>query len=164
MADPRDNFEADPKVPDALAASLRGIYSWPDRAPSALDDAMLALAHERAGRIRARRARARFLGRAAAVAAAAGFALAAVIVPRWGQQRGTGPVALSPAPASVSGDVNGDGGVDILDALVLARRIGGPAAATGGLPTTGDLNGDGAVDLRDVDAIAQAAVRLEGRG
>jgi hypothetical protein len=163
MAEPRDNLEADFKVPDPLADTLRRSYRWPDRAPSALDDAVLAIAQERAGQIRTRRARARFLGRAAAVAAAAGLALAAVIIPRWGHQRGTSPVALSAPASGIAGDVNRDGAVDILDALVLARHLDADAAGRPAIPNA-DLNTDGAVDLRDVDAIAQAAVRLEGRG
>jgi hypothetical protein len=164
MADPRDNFP-DPGIPNALADSLRAAYRWPDRPVSTLDDAVLALARERAALIRRRRATVRFLGRAAAVATAAGLALAAVVIPQWGAQRGSAPLVLAPARPSIAGDVNGDGGVNILDALALARRIDLPdSTAASGTPANADLNGDGAVDLKDVDAIAQASVRLEVRG
>jgi len=50
-------------------------------------------------------------------------------------------------------DVNRDGRVDIVDALVLAREID---AGRGML----DLNGDGVVDRRDAEVIATDAVKL----
>lgn len=158
--------EPDSQVPDDFAARLRTAYRWPDRTPRAIDEALLELARERGAMIERRRGRVRFLGRAAAVAAAAGLAMAAVIIPRWGsRQTVPAPVAVAPSLPGVAGDVNADGEVDILDALALARRIGAdPAAARAGAPVNADLNVDGVVDRADVDAIAQAAVKLEGRG
>ena len=57
-------------------------------------------------------------------------------------------------------DVNGDGRVDILDALALARRISGGAAQD----NQWDLNKDGIVDQRDVELIARHAVKLKKGG
>jgi hypothetical protein len=57
--------------------------------------------------------------------------------------------------AGLVGDLNGDGKVDMLDALIEAERV--KAGAGQGI----DFNGDGRVDSRDVDAIAMSAVRLE---
>jgi hypothetical protein len=48
--------------------------------------------------------------------------------------------------------------VDILDAFLLARRIENDESLSGDW----DVNGDRAVDSADVDAVAMAAVRLEG--
>ena len=60
---------------------------------------------------------------------------------------------------AVAEDVDGNGKVDIRDALRLARCL------EGGRPSEPrwDLNGDGRVDRADVDAIAMAAVRLDKR-
>jgi hypothetical protein len=55
-------------------------------------------------------------------------------------------------------DINRDGHVDILDALVLARAV-----QAGGQAPSPDLNGDGVVNLRDAEQIAAQAVKL-GKG
>jgi hypothetical protein len=60
-----------------------------------------------------------------------------------------------PFPTEDIADRNGDGKVDILDALVLANQIKTQP------PDKGDLNGDGAIDEQDVRAIAIRSVRLE---
>ena len=57
--------------------------------------------------------------------------------------------------ASVPGDFDRSGRVDILDAFALARQLDSDV-----VPTLGDFNGDGRIDRADVDAIAMAAVRL----
>ena len=55
-------------------------------------------------------------------------------------------------------DVNGDGTIDIRDALLLARQLeSGPVDGR-------DVNHDGVTDRRDVDAIAKMAVRIDGPG
>ena len=62
---------------------------------------------------------------------------------------------MSSEPTQPTGDLDGSGGVDILDAYSLARQIeqGQAAAAL-------DFNGDGRVDQRDVDLLAGRAVAL----
>ncbi|MBI2926381.1 MAG: hypothetical protein HYY24_11860 [Verrucomicrobia bacterium] len=57
-------------------------------------------------------------------------------------------------------DLNQDGKVDILDALVLARTIEQGQTPGGQF----DLNGDGAMDRRDAEVIAKRAVNLEKGG
>ena len=59
-----------------------------------------------------------------------------------------------------SGDLNGDGVVDMLDAFALARELEAGAASHPQL----DLNGDGVVDERDVQILAARAVSLEHGG
>jgi hypothetical protein len=94
------------------------------------------------------------------------------------------PREQSLATLHATADLDRDGRVDILDAFVLARAVGGhgrDAYAAGGegkeahalrgdgaargtdaaaLRTSGDVNGDGNIDQRDVDAIAFRAVAL----
>ena len=58
--------------------------------------------------------------------------------------------------ATAREDINGDGRVDILDALALAKSI-----ETGKGSGTLDQNGDGKIDDADVQAVASVAVRLD---
>jgi len=53
-------------------------------------------------------------------------------------------------------DIDGNGRVDILDALALARNIKDNRVAE----QPWDFNGDGAIDRQDVDTVAQSAVSL----
>lgn len=55
---------------------------------------------------------------------------------------------------SVADDFNGDGLVDIIDALMLARDIDGGQGR--------DLNADGRIDRTDIDHLAARAVKLPG--
>jgi hypothetical protein len=57
-------------------------------------------------------------------------------------------------------DLNGDGKVDILDALMLAKKL--QSAPSSDLQL--DVNGDGVIDRRDIETIAAHAVSLEKRG
>ncbi len=132
---------------DLAALGLRNI-----EVPTDIDDAVMAaarsaLSERRRGTVAARRW-------AQWTAAAAGLALVVWI----GSLLSTRPVGLrevSRQLASVPGDLDGSGRVDILDAFALARQLGSDIA-----PTAGDFNGDGRIDRADVDAIAMAAVRL----
>ena len=61
------------------------------------------------------------------------------------------------AHAVQCGDVNGDGAVDIGDAMVIAQYADGTRACGFGMfsePRACDVNGDGACDMADADAIA----------
>lgn len=55
-------------------------------------------------------------------------------------------------------DYDGNGRVDILDAFALAKVVEGGYV----MHDDGDINGDGEVDDRDVQAVAAAAVKLDG--
>ncbi|MEM6751088.1 MAG: dockerin type I domain-containing protein [Planctomycetota bacterium] len=56
--------------------------------------------------------------------------------------------------ASIPGDANADGVVDLLDFDVLAQNFGSGPGFVGGA-SGGDFNGDGTVDLLDFDILAQ---------
>ncbi len=138
-------------LPPHLSGDLDGVYPAAPQVPREVDRAILHAAH--AGLLRRRR-RVRWGGFGAA---AAGVAIV-VGVAVWTARE---PLASprGPAVATRAEDINGDGVVDIRDALRLANQLraaGGPPA---GLKDR-DVTGDGRVDLRDVDAIAMAAVRL----
>ena len=87
------------------------------------------------------------------LAAAAGLALVVLVWKPWGTPGG------SPRVAWVSGDLNGDGEVDILDALAISNGLRG-----GRDVAAGDVNGDGVTDAGDVDALAMRVVSLGGAG
>lgn len=67
---------------------------------------------------------------------------------------------FSRASRIVAGDVNRDGAVDVIDAMLLAQRVrsGEPTASAW------DLNGDGRVDAGDSEEILARAVDLERGG
>src|SRR5690606_10986124 len=102
-------------------------------------------------------------------AAAAGIALVAadglrlmVVAPGGFGRRVHGPVALrepttanGPAAPAQPCDIDGSGGVDMVDAFVLARAIADEEARGGGRSGVSglwDVTGDGVVDGGDVDA------------
>ncbi len=92
------------------------------------------------------------------------------LMTRWGAGLAAGIAAMivvaislhHPAPAKslAKGDVNGDGTVNILDALALAKHLANHDA----IEKRWDLNDDGIVDQKDVDAVAMGAVSLKGTG
>jgi hypothetical protein len=140
-----DEQEIQPKD-DRLAAGLRRLGRPRMMVPQSVDDAILAAA-------RSRLARKRVSGTAVAWAAAAAVVLAAglaLLLPvAWRK-------AAAPAgTAAVNMDVNGDGRVDILDALALERKIEGHEQ----LSLKWDINRDGVVDEKDVRAIAMYVVQ-----
>jgi hypothetical protein len=86
---------------------------------------------------------------------AAAITIAVMIVHRDDRQTVADNAAAMSTPV---GDANGDGRVDIRDALALARRIEtGPVQPT----FREDVNGDRVIDRKDVDAIAMMAVSLQ---
>lgn len=118
--------------------------------PQETENAILALAHRQAFRVRERSRRPRLIRLIGSAAAAAALALILLKLPQ------TDVKHPSTSPAELQEDVNRDGVVDILDALALAQRmeqLGGNARW--------DLNGDNRVDSGDVDWIARAAVQLD---
>lgn len=125
--------------------------------PEDRDVTMLELARQEARRVQrqltigGRGGRRRWLRwsmpAAAAVAASVGLWIALA------------PVATAPlTPGGLAGDVNRDGIVDIVDAMLLARALEG----RGALEPSWDLSGDGMVDGSDVERIARQVVRIGG--
>ncbi len=133
-SDRHSDAELQPEAPDALRGDLAALFA-PPPVPREIDDAILAYARRELTRPKARRV-ARWLAAAAAAAL-----IAVVMLTRGGTAQ----------------DIDRNGRVDILDALVLARRIDASAP----LERSWDFNGDGTVDRLDVDRVAHAAVRLE---
>lgn len=168
MTERDDSLE--PSLPPAMAAEVHRLYTTPPPA-DAFDAALLA--HARAEIAHARRRRL-FVMASGPVAAAACVALAAVVL--WPHAKPASPsrelAALAEPRAETAddagvfkartkegaaldpADLNADGVIDIIDALILAND----APKGRGL----DVNHDGRVDRADADALAVRAVRLDG--
>ena len=148
---------SDPDVPAALVEALRGAHAHRVAVPPQIDRAILADA--RAGYARRRRfwVAARAVG-AAGVAAAA----AVVVVVLYLDRRDAAPVpVVTTGPGAVAGDVDGSGRVDMVDALILARRVeAGRAVST----PAEDVDGDGILSEGDVTGVAERAVRIDAGG
>jgi hypothetical protein len=143
----RPNEPEDVPGPPRLAAALAALHQERVFIPPQVDEAILPQAREHLGKGARRSARRRVL--APWLAAAASLAIGA-----WVSQ--TLLLHKPDAPASLAReDINGDGRVDILDALALARKI------DRGTASQFDINGDNRVDRQDVDAVAARAVKLE---
>ena len=144
--DPAD----EPRLPPALASAFHRAYGRTTAVPPAIDASILRDA--RAGFSRRRRFQlmVRWIGASAAAAAA-------VVVLAVNLHRGRAPTSV--AVSNIPGDVDGSGRVDMLDALLLARRVD---AGSAGAAKDADVNGDGVVDRADVNAVAALAVRLPG--
>lgn len=175
---PRDRA---PEASPELARDLRALFSAAPSVPPLVDERILAQAR----RTMATQRRRRFLLRTVSIGAAAACLVGAIwlsrLPDRSPRQLADTPVPIATAVRAASGDINGDGRVDILDALALARHIeaGVPSGSSPqprpskpeiivalgdqrtapGAPSW-DINGDGLLDRRDVDAVAYRAVSL----
>jgi len=138
-------LDAEPQTdaPQRLIDDIRALYGTRIPVRIEVDEAILARVQRRFAR-RRRMARALRWG----VAGVAAAALVLVAVTLW-----PGVRSLRAARE----DIDGNGRVNILDALALARHIEQPEAAK----AQWDLTGDGVVDRADVDTVALAAVSLE---
>ena len=141
---PDPPFDVEPEVPEALRRRLSDLYQTDLRVPGRVDDAVNAAF--------ARQARRRLALRwAGPVAAAAAISIGVWAV--WPSASPTGISEIGPGRTTAH-DLDTDGRVSVLDALVLARRIENG-------DTGDDLTGDGRVDDADVRVIALAAVDLD---
>lgn len=137
-------------VPQGLRDDLAALYGERVAVPAEVDAAILGMGQRRFAARRRRRRLVVRVGQGLAAAAAIGLVV-------WAVRPGAGPrVERVAKVAAVPGDVDGDGQVDILDALALARRI----EAGESLGSDWDLNGDGVVDGADVDVVAMRAVSV----
>ena len=131
-------------LPPQLALALREAYTHGPSIPAAVEDSILAQAHEKF----ARRRRLRLIARWG-TGLAAGLAAMIVLVVWLHHPKGAQKLA--------KGDINHDGQVNMIDALVLAKHL----AARDKSDQAWDINSDGRIDQKDVDAIAAASVSLK---
>ncbi|MFH1811142.1 MAG: dockerin type I repeat-containing protein [Pseudomonadota bacterium] len=144
----------------ARLQSLRDAQAQPETIPlSVAREAMLLeMVQDSARRARTRHRQqstvVRVLRWAAPVAAAAGLVVA-ISVPMTMHRS----AEVAAVPPGIAGDVNADGQVNIVDALLLARSLerGDPLKLH-------DLDGDQVITASDVEAIARRAVALGGGG
>jgi len=140
MSEENEQFE----IPDRLANALRDAYTHQTQIPPAADNAVLSMARAEFSRRRRMRLIARWgTGLAAAVAAMIVIAISLH--------------HTAPTKSLAKGDVNGDGTINIVDALALAKHLANHDATEKGW----DLNGDGVVDQKDIDTLAMNAVSLK---
>lgn len=134
------------EIPERLRADLKALLPR-GRVPARVDAAVHAAA-EAALRNRPRRYVAVWAAVAAVLVIVLGGLGLMLLSPKHGQP-------LAQAPARVVGDVNGDGKVDILDALALSRQLQGRQSVPAPWDTRHELT------KADVSRIAQLAVQLE---
>ncbi len=72
----------------------------------------------------------------------------------------TGDLIITIAASVHKGDVNGDGVVNAVDAMLVLRHCAGKLTLTGGRLSAADANGDGEVNSDDVSLILKQAVGL----
>ncbi len=151
-------------TPDALRDGLSDLFGRESEVPGRVDRAVARASAEHfgAGDGRAVTRRRIPAWRWGGLAAAASVAFIGGVV-LWGPSRTT-PVlderGESRSVARTPGldpDLNRDGSVDVLDALILAKAVD-----AGGEPL--DLTGDGATSAADVEALTQRIVTLRRRG
>ena len=159
--------------PPRLAAALKQLRPESIFVPPTVDEAVLKVARQHL--CRPERKRANWFRLMPWTVAGAAVAVAVLLVSPYakdflrfgpsrktasrGWQNNSGTQSQSQGLASASEDLNHDGKVDILDALMLARKLQGAHIFDPHL----DVNGDGIIDHRDVEAIAAHAVSL-GKG
>ncbi len=169
--------DEEPHAPAELVKALKSMHRARIFVPPSVDEAVLAKAREHLAEststpgtrsIRAALAKARaylaefnpmpFAWRPLAPWAALAASLA---IGAWLAHTLTKPASNADGGAAFAReDLNHDGKVDILDALVLAREIEQGQEPGAQL----DLNGDGVIDRRDAEVIAKQAVNLEKGG
>ena len=153
MSEPTEQPDLpEPSAPQRLVEDLNGLYGAPTGdVPAIVDHAIVARAR------RQLRRRVAWPGRSLRWAGAGAAAAAAVVaIVLWQHAPEPGPRA-SQAVANAE-DVNRDGTVDIVDAMLLARQV-----QRGPVDASRDANGDGHVNRADADAIAMTAVSLSKR-
>jgi hypothetical protein len=141
------------------AAAALAMPVAPIEVPASRDRAILTLAQQRAAAVAAqleRQRRPRWL-RPLYVAAPLAAAASVMLFVTLARSPALAPSAAPPQIAA-SSDINGDGAVDIVDALLLARLI---KLGQQALDPSWDQNRDGRVDQADIDRIAQGAVALQ---
>jgi hypothetical protein len=65
-----------------------------------------------------------------------------------------------PGTTPKTGDVNGDGEINVIDAVMTLKHIVGTAPLDAAQSARADMNGDGSVDVADAVLILKTAVGL----
>ncbi len=150
--------DSDLQAPPAFARDLKALLAPRSAIPPATDQAILAhTPRQSVGRRRKRLLLRWAVPPAAAAAVVMWVVFNPLVTPDVEDSlrfESVGPLATR--QLADHRDIDGNGRVDILDALALARRIKDNRVAE----QTWDFNGDGAIDHRDVDTVARSAVRL----
>ena len=138
-----------------LTEGLKALYGVDLQIPGDVDGAIGEMAKQHFAAKKSRRGAAWWGGVATAAAA---VLLVVLYAPQFLPKAEQSPPVATEAPesASVHGDVDGSGEVDILDAFALARMIREKPTES----TTWDMTNDGLVDEGDVNAVAMVAVKL----
>lgn len=148
---PRSGVDPIADLPESWVHDIRSLH--------AAGAEFAAFDAEKAALVHFRNRRQRMVMRWSA-AAAAGLAIGvSVWAWRWNAP-GTGASRLGAnerLSVAMRGDLNADGVINMLDALLLARAVEG-----GSTDLALDLNADRIVDRADVDRLAGAAVNLDG--
>ncbi len=160
MSDLQPNIptDSDLQTPPAFARDLKALYAPPSAIPPSIDEAILA----RTRRLSVGRRRKRLLLRWAVPPAAAAAVIMWVVFNPFVTPDADDPPHFESAGIVATRqfadhrDIDGNGRVNILDALALARSINDNRVAE----QPWDFNGDGAIDRHDVDTVAQSAVSL----
>ncbi|MFO7654136.1 MAG: dockerin type I repeat-containing protein [Candidatus Krumholzibacteriia bacterium] len=145
-------------LPEALRTELASLYRTGVAIPRERDDAVLAAARARLGvrREHPRRERGRLMRpvwqRPLPAAWAAAASVVLLVAVGFGLLGDGGPTV----PPAGSGDLNGDGVVDVLDAFLLARRLDASRPA----PLGSDRDGDGRVTRADLAALTAQIVSV----
>lgn len=155
--------DADYELPEAAKAALRNRFGTVGSIPSEIDQSILADARrhfEQHGPSALRPAKRRrvsvwqWAGIGSTVAAACVFFFAMTPQPP-GQAVNVASTSDAPSPVEeLSGDVDLNGRVDILDAFAMARDL------RDGRSGVRDINNDGRFDQLDIDLVAREAVKL----
>jgi|GEM_PF-3057925 len=146
----------DPLIPQSLQRQLQSAYRSPDfpGIPADFDQDMLAMSAKVAAGAAARRKNSHRRFRKNLLTGLAA-ALAAGTITAWFAWPRTAPLQSTTLATTNPRDLNSDGRVDMIDALLLAELAG-----TGTAPNTLDLNADGRVNTADAHALAADAVNL----
>ncbi|MEM7314592.1 MAG: dockerin type I domain-containing protein [Planctomycetota bacterium] len=154
----------DVELPDEMVQDLRALFAKRPEVDDEVDRSILTAAREHLHESIRHKPASRRLPIGGWVAAVASLAAIVALMAVWidFNSESQPQVAVSPsemtteATTQIAADIDGNGSVNILDALTLARRLEQQQS----LESRWDLNGDGTVDALDVRTIAESAVRL----
>ncbi len=184
MDDPIKNQSQDEGVPEALRDELARVYApgEPIEVPAEIDQNIAQMARWRLSeRVVATAGKPRGLSWAkpdavgrrrifpmrlvTISAAAAALLLVVLVAPRLMKQPTTSGTIAQGTTIVLPGDIDADGRVDIVDALVLSKLVAKDPTIAGHLSEKQpnlDFNADGVVDQADAVAVRAMVVKLEG--